>query len=108
MSTAILSTTEPLLSEFRDEDGFRELLTEFVVSMAAIRREMRDHLGGGDFGQLRVQAHRLKGAGGGYGFPLVSAIAARLESACLHEPVNGGEIACRLDELDACLARLRV
>jgi HPt (histidine-containing phosphotransfer) domain-containing protein len=41
----------------------------------------RAQLAAGDFEALRIGGHSLKGSGGGYGFPLLTQIGARIETA---------------------------
>ena len=41
----------------------------------------RTQLGAGDFEALRIGGHSLKGSGGGYGFPLLTAVGATIETA---------------------------
>ncbi len=41
----------------------------------------RAQLGAGDFEALRIGGHSLKGSGGGYGFPLLTQIGGRIETA---------------------------
>jgi HPt (histidine-containing phosphotransfer) domain-containing protein len=92
MSTGKFASLEPVRSEFADDPEFRELLVEFAAAMP----ERRDGLIGayrtGEYDLLRTRAHQLKGAGGGFGFPRLTEMAAALEKACVeHEPVGIAE-----------------
>jgi HPt (histidine-containing phosphotransfer) domain-containing protein len=80
---------EPIRSVFADDPDFRDLLVEFAAAMP----ERRDGLIGahrsGEYDLLRTRAHQLKGAGGGFGFPQLTELAAALEKACIaQEPVG--------------------
>lgn len=72
----------PIYSEFHEDPDFRELLELFVSEVGPRKDEMRQAFESGDFDQVRVRAHQLKGAGGGYGFSGLSVVAAELEQAC--------------------------
>ncbi len=92
MSTGESTSAGPVRSEFADDPDFRELLVEFAAAMP----ERRDGLIGafrtGEYDLLRTRAHQLKGAGGGFGFPRLTEMAAALEKACVeHEPVGIAE-----------------
>ncbi len=76
---------------------FRERLTERIEALAAARA----HLGADPAGRglVRNIAHALKGSGGTYGFPAITAAAGLVESA------PDDELAQRLDDLLAVLRR---
>jgi HPt (histidine-containing phosphotransfer) domain-containing protein len=75
-------TDEPVRSEFADDADFAELLEMFVDSVSEKREALTAAAAAGDVDQLRTLSHQLKGAGGGYGFTGLSAVAAYLEAAC--------------------------
>ena len=62
-------------------------LEPVIPRYLARRREeiarLRASLDAGDYAALRQIGHSLKGSGGGYGFPALSAIGARIERAAL-------------------------
>jgi len=64
--------------------------------MDAFERNERDHL-------IRL-AHQLKGSGGGYGFPILTDAAGKLEECLLELPSNDlGEVETQLQTLvDVC------
>jgi HPt (histidine-containing phosphotransfer) domain-containing protein len=96
----------PLRSEFADDHDFADVLAAFVSSLPALGQRLEHSLRRGDVGQLRTQAHQLKGAAGGYGFPELTALAATLEAAC--EANEAGRMAEALERLLGCLGRIRV
>jgi len=75
----------PVRSEFADEPDFRELLRQFTAAMPERSSSLREAHRMAAYDDLRVQAHQLKGAGGGYGFLRLSELAAELEMACLSQ-----------------------
>lgn len=81
-------------------------LEDLIPGFLRKRREdvlrFRELLAAGQLDELRRHAHRLKGTGGSYGFPQISAIAAGLEQAAC---VADRDAAARaIDELAAYLA----
>lgn len=91
----------PVYSDFAGDDDFAELLEMFVDAMAEKRALLEEAYQSQDWDQLQVTSHQLKGSGGGYGFPGLTAIAARLEQACKDddEPTIKLEFAAILDYL---------
>lgn len=63
----------------REDPAFTELVTEFVAGLGAHLQTMEAAIRSADFGALKASAHRLKGSGGGYGYPLLTERAAVLE-----------------------------
>ena len=74
--------TEPVRSEFAADPDFRELLEEFAAAMPVRRDGLLDAHRRNAYDLLRTRAHQLKGAGGGFGFPRLSELAAALAQAC--------------------------
>jgi histidine phosphotransfer protein HptB len=72
----------PIRSEFAMDADFREVLEAFVEALPERRRLLTELHRDGSFDELGRQAHQLKGAGGGYGFPEISAAGAELQHAC--------------------------
>jgi len=60
----------------------------------------------GNFAELRIMGHRMKGTGGSYGFDPISDIGELLENAALAE--DRSAIGQAGDELDAYLKRVTV
>ncbi len=92
----------PLRSEFSDDPDMSELVTEYVGSMpqrlnsilSAYERCHREQL-------IRI-VHQLKGSGGGYGFPQLTAAADKLEQRLLS--LNDQEISMAGPELEGLIA----
>ena len=80
-----LRSSAPLRSEFSDDPDFMELIEFFVEAMAERIDTFQILLQEQNLEQLRTFAHQLKGAGGGYGFPMLTEVAAEMEHACLRE-----------------------
>jgi HPt (histidine-containing phosphotransfer) domain-containing protein len=75
----------PIRSEFAMDADFREVLEAFVEALPERCRLLSELHQVGSLNELGRQAHQLKGAGGGYGFPKISAAGAELQHACLTE-----------------------
>jgi HPt (histidine-containing phosphotransfer) domain-containing protein len=98
--------SEPVRSALADDPDFRELLVEFAAAMPERRDGLIGAFRSGEYDLLRTRAHQLKGAGGGFGFPKLSEMAAALEKACVaKEPVG---IVEALDQVVDYLNRISV
>jgi HPt (histidine-containing phosphotransfer) domain-containing protein len=62
------------------DDLLRRLRPSFLESVQRQLAEMEEAIQDSDMQRLAYLSHRLKGAGGGYGFPQISQICSRLES----------------------------
>ncbi len=72
---------EPIRSLYEDDPDMLEIVREFARELPERARVLEQHLATRDLAELQHLAHQLKGAGGGYGFPTITELAARLESA---------------------------
>jgi HPt (histidine-containing phosphotransfer) domain-containing protein len=72
----------PIRSTLADDGDFVELLELFAETLPEKRVTVRELQNKGAVDELRVWAHQLKGASGGYGFPGLSEAAAELEQGC--------------------------
>jgi HPt (histidine-containing phosphotransfer) domain-containing protein len=95
---------QPLRSQFADDADFRELIEEFVAALPQRARLLAELRSNGSIEELARQAHQLKGAGGGYGFPEITAAGAELQEACREQ--SAAAIDERLAELLALLDRV--
>ena len=98
---------EPVYSELRDEEDFRPLLEDFAQAAVERRAQLADWFAAGQFEDIRVTAHQLKGSGAGYGFPELSTLAASLETACKSTTRTPADIEQHLDRLVCYLDRVR-
>lgn len=76
-----MAPQDPIFSSLASDADMIELVQEFVTNlrerMAALRSAFEAH----NLTQIAQLAHQLKGAGGGYGFDVISLAAAELETA---------------------------
>ena len=101
-------TQEPIYSSLAGDPDFDELLEMFAESLAEKRQGLEESFRGGQFDQLRRQAHQLKGAGGGYGFDGLTDVARELEDACKADDSSLDRIGEALDRLLSYMARISV
>jgi len=98
---------DPIPSELvREDASLADLVEEFLGTIPERLREMETAINSSDFDILRRRAHQLKGSGGGYGYPAVTELAARLEQ----QAVGGQLTSCQqaLEELHELVGRLVV
>ena len=89
----------PLLSEYRSDPDMAELIEFFLQELAHHAQELGQAFETGDSRRLRVLAHQLKGAAGGYGYPSISATAGRLEAGVIADEADLSSLAERVEEL---------
>ena len=82
---------EPLRSLYEDDPDMAEIVREFASELAERVEALEACLQSGDYEQLRTLAHQLKGAGGGYGYPLITESCGALEQA-IKDGLNEGAI----------------
>ncbi len=70
------------------EARYRESLAQEATDLAAL---------GGDWLQIGAMVHRIKGSGGSFGFPMITAAALAVEQASICE--RPGALADLIDEL---------
>ena len=68
-------------SVYENDPDMLEIVREFAGELPARIAKLEDLLAAGELRELQTLAHQLKGAGGGYGFPQITELAASLESA---------------------------
>jgi signal transduction histidine kinase/CheY-like chemotaxis protein/HPt (histidine-containing phosphotransfer) domain-containing protein len=73
------AAAEKIHSEFAEDQDMREILGEFIAQLPVQVARMNDMLEQGNMADLRRAVHQLKGAGGGYGFPVITDQAATAE-----------------------------
>jgi HPt (histidine-containing phosphotransfer) domain-containing protein len=80
-----VTAVDRVRSEFADDPDYRELLEQFALAMPERLSGLLEAHRSTAYDVLRSRAHQLKGAGGGFGFPRLSVLAAELEKACLSQ-----------------------
>jgi PAS domain S-box-containing protein len=70
---------DTLESIFADKPVIVRVLPEFINGLETRLQALNDSLAAGNFEELRRIAHQLKGAGGSYGYPSITAAATALE-----------------------------
>ena len=93
-------------SEYANDPDFHELLEEFAAAVPERRQGLIDAHRLRDEKALRMRAHQLKGAGGGFGFPQLSELAAELEHAC--DSHDSAQTAMALEAIVGYLNRVTV
>ena len=82
-------------SEIADDPDVAELLDAFVAGLTGKVDSMRRALAHGNHDELRGLAHQLKGAGGSYGYPMLTEAARTLEGAAKAEDVEASTLALK-------------
>jgi len=98
---------EPIHSEYESDPDMMEIVVEFVAELKDRIATLESLHAAGDLDELRVLAHQLKGAGGGYGFPQITEVAGVLE-ASLKEAAPPEQIAGELEQLCRILSAVVV
>jgi len=106
MTVAAPQDGTTVFSEFASDPEYRELLEMFAEALPERRRCLSDTFRTGNSEELRVLAHQLKGAGGGFGFPELTNRAASLETACREG--NPQAVADALEQLLAFMSRIAI
>src|SRR5215510_1216530 len=68
-------------SAYENDPDMLEIVREFASELPARIAKLEAHLAANEMRELQTLAHQLKGAGGGYGFPQITELAASIESA---------------------------
>ncbi len=70
-----------LRSERAEDPRFAPLLVRYLMSLREQREELRRAVAAGDGEAVRQLAHKLRGTGGSYGYPSITAAAAAVEES---------------------------
>ena len=84
---------EPIQSEFADDPDLAEIIDQFVTGLAEQLKAMREALANNHHEEVQRLAHRLKGAGGSYGYPLLTEVSKTLEDAAKAQDVEWAGVA---------------
>lgn len=82
-----------IYSEFADDEDLVELIDQFVAGLEEDVMAMRKELYSYDYDGLRSLAHQMKGAGGSYGYPMLTEAAKVLENAAKAGDIEAGKTA---------------
>lgn len=104
MSNAPLSHIASEL--LRSDPDLIDLVEQFVAGLGARIHLIEESLAAADYEQLRRAAHQLKGSAGGYGYPVLTQVAGRIEK-CATEAARV-ECQAAFDELKQLVARVVV
>jgi HPt (histidine-containing phosphotransfer) domain-containing protein len=107
-STAALNLgveCERSMSLLMDDPELRELLREFVAELPQRFAALEKAAAVQDWQEVRRLAHQLKGSGGSYGFPAITAAAAEVEEAT-REPAWVGKAIASLSATCEEISRL--
>jgi PAS domain S-box-containing protein len=85
-------TVTPLVSRFVNDPTFVDLIPTFVENLAKRLAEMRDACAHNDLPRVVELAHQLKGSGGSYGYPSLTAASAELEEAAKAGDAEGARV----------------
>jgi len=81
-------SVESIQSEFADDPDMAEIIDNFVKGLPDTISSMRDAANHNHHEELQRLAHQLKGAGGGYGYPLLTKTAKTLEDAAKAQDIE--------------------
>jgi HPt (histidine-containing phosphotransfer) domain-containing protein len=80
MNDSEASDDEKLVSELlREDPDLHDIVEDFVDGLSDRILRLKQAFDELDWSQLNTLAHRLKGAGGSYGYPVISRLAAQME-----------------------------
>lgn len=82
-----------MLSAYRDDPEMAMILGEFIGRLNGQVTAMRQAYAEERLEDLQRLAHRLKGAGGSYGYPLLTEAGKKLEDACKAGKVDAARVA---------------
>ncbi len=98
------SSDESIRSEFADDPDMTEVIEEFVARLPATMAAMTEAMANNYHEELQRLAHQLKGAGGGYGYPLLTDKASALEDAAKDADAESTRLA--MNELQTLIRKV--
>lgn len=99
------ATHEPEARVFVDAD-ILDLVPRFLENRRADVGTLRGALSCEDFESIRRTGHRMRGSGGGYGFPAITRMGTTIERAAIERDAR--RVSQATEELEAYLACVRV
>jgi len=94
----------PVFSELLDDPGLASVVEKFIASLPDKTTSLTEAARQQDWDTLKDEAHQLKGLGGGYGYPEITQLAAKLEFQILNK--NQLEIESLIASLNAYCERI--
>jgi CheY-like chemotaxis protein len=88
------------------DDSLREIVPGYLANRRTDVVALRAALEKSDFATIRMTAHKIKGTGGGYGFPILTELGGAIEAAALAQ--DGAAIGKSLGELGRYLEEVEV
>jgi signal transduction histidine kinase/CheY-like chemotaxis protein len=107
MRVADSPAPNPGLAELMESDEFRQLVQRFVRGLPAQLNDLASAIAEREWEQARMVAHKLKGTGGGFGFPDITRLAADLETTLKRRDltqVDDRQLALRDEIVRVCVA----
>ncbi len=77
----MISNENPLISALVSDPDMQPLLVEYADDLLTEERQLEEQLRLEDAPGLKQTIHRLKGSGGGYGYPEISRLAGEIHNA---------------------------
>jgi CheY-like chemotaxis protein/HPt (histidine-containing phosphotransfer) domain-containing protein len=96
---------DAVTSALADDPDMKELIAQFTRQLPQSVSELQRQLDQGNLEELARIAHRMKGAGGGYGFNQITELAATAEKA-INDAAPLESITGRVNELIALIRRV--
>ena len=106
-SVHVDTSADSTLGKLMAKPGTAKLVERFLSGLPQRIAAIQSAQAGGDLNQLRVLAHQLKGAAGGYGFTPISQAAAQLENT-VNNGADPAALAKSISTLSALCASIRV
>lgn len=78
---AAQQVSEVIYSEYADDEDLAQIIDDFVAGLRKQVEQMQQAASNNDHKTLQRLSHRLKGAGGSYGYPMLTEVARKLEEA---------------------------
>lgn len=99
VSNDAITGSQTLVSDLvREDPDMIDIVEEFVTGLTDRVADLKAAYDQSDWTRLKTLAHQLKGAGGSYGYPPISELAATIEEACKQQ--SGGDFANWIDQLN--------
>ncbi|QQE10069.1 Hpt domain-containing protein [Planctomycetota bacterium] len=98
----------PIYSTLPDGPDERELLSFFVGEMTHHIKGLEEGMREGDMQKLKMHAHQIKGAGGSFGFDILTDLGRELDDLLRGEVTSEDEIADATERLLGVCRRVSV